>query len=271
MNENKPLVSVIMSEFNTNEELLVDSINSILNQTYKNFEFIIIDDCGRNDLNEIINKIDDKRIKYYKNDKNMGLVYSLNKAIKMSNGKYIARMDTDDYAYPDRLELEVDFLEKNKNIDIISSRADFYDGKDIWGESKFFGKVDRKIILKGSPLIHPATMYKKTAIDKIGGYLNYYRCEDYATWIELFINGYNFYVIENKTLRYHLCEDDYKKRTLKMRKEFFKMFKEQYIKLNPSRIEYYKMYIKNIVAGLIPGHFMFIYHKKKGKLINENK
>lgn len=265
MNKYKPLVSVIMSEYNTKEELLLECINSILNQTYKNFELIIIDDCGKNDLNTIINKINDKRIKCYKNEKNMGLVYSLNKAIKLSSGKYIARMDTDDYAYPNRLEVEVEFLEKNSNIDIISTRADFYDGEIIWGESKFFGEVNKKNMLSGSPLIHPATMYKKSIIEKIGGYLNYHRCEDYATWIELFVNGFNFYVLEDKTLRYHLSEDDYKKRTLKMRKEFFRMFREQYIKLNPSLKQKLVIYIKTFIAGILPYKIMYKYHNKKFK------
>ena len=112
----KPLVSVIMAEYNTNEKLLKESIESILNQTYKNFEFIIVDDCGTNNVKKITEEYNDKRIKVLKNKKNSGLVFSLNKAINMCEGKYIARMDTDDYSYPKRLEKQVTFIEKNKEF-----------------------------------------------------------------------------------------------------------------------------------------------------------
>ena len=88
-----PLISVIMSEYNTDEKLLLRSIESIIKQTYKNIELILIDDCGINNVKKIVSKINDPRIKVYKNKKNSGLVYSLNKAIKKANGEYIARMD----------------------------------------------------------------------------------------------------------------------------------------------------------------------------------
>lgn len=265
MKKQKPLVSVIMSEYNTDQKLLINSINSILNQTYENIEFIIIDDCGKNDLKKILSNINDKRIVYYKNEKNSGLVYSLNKAISISKGKYIARMDTDDFSYPNRLEIEVEYLEKNPQIDLVSSRADYFDGKVIWGESKFSGNVRRKELLNGSPIIHPTVMFKKETLQKIGGYLNYNRCEDYATWIELFVNGSKMFVIKDKLVRYHLSRDDYKKRTLKTRKGFFRLIKEQYIKLNPSKFQLLKIYAKTFIAGCLPSNIMFNYHKNKMK------
>lgn len=265
MKKQKPLVSVIMSEYNTDQKLLINSINSILNQTYENIEFIIIDDCGKNDLKKILSNINDKRIVYYKNEKNSGLVYSLNKAISISKGKYIARMDTDDFSYPNRLEIEVEYLEKNPQIDLVSSRADYFDGKVIWGESKFSGNVRRKELLNGSPIIHPTVMFKKETLQKIGGYLNYNRCEDYATWIELFVNNFNLYVLDEKTIKYHLSIEDYKKRTLKTRKGFFKMLSEEYIKLNPSKTQLFKIRLKTFIAGILPWKLMYFYHKRKAR------
>ena len=97
-------VSVVMSEYNTKREYLCTAIESILNQTFKDFEFIIVDDCGENNLDEIIEKYNDKRIKIIKNDKNRGLVYSLNHGIKEAKGEYIVRMDTDDIANKKRIE-----------------------------------------------------------------------------------------------------------------------------------------------------------------------
>lgn len=263
--KNKPLVSVIMSEYNTNTELLEESIKSILTQTYSNFELIIIDDCGKNNVKNISDEFNDDRIKVYKNNRNSGLVYSLNKAIEKAKGKYIARMDTDDYSYPDRLKKQVEFMEKNKKYDIIGGNADLYDGRDIWGGTSGYGEITVKKMLNGCPLIHPSVMYKKNVIVDIGGYQNYNRCEDYATWIEAVVQGYKIYKIPDILTKYHLSPEDYKKRTLKTRKGFFKMLKFQYIKLKPSKLKLYKMYLKTFLAGVIPSKIMYKYHKGKYK------
>lgn len=265
MKKNNPLVSVIMSEYNTEQKLLKESIRSILEQTYNNFELIIIDDCGKNNLDKIIKEFNDNRIKLYKNKKNMGLVYSLNKAIRLSQGKYIARMDTDDYCYKNRLEIQVKFLENNKDIDVLGGNCDYYDGNEIWGRSKLNGLVSYQQIINSCPFIHPTIMIKKEVFDEIDGYLNYSRSEDYATWIELYVNNYKLYNIDNKLIRYHLSKKDYKKRTLKTRKGFFKMLKEEYIKLKPTKIQLIKIYIKTFIAGIMPYSIMFLYHKRKNK------
>lgn len=265
MKENEPLVSVIMSEYNTNINLLKESIKSILNQTYTNLELIIIDDCGKNDVKKIVSEFQDERIKIYRNEKNSGLTYSLNKAINLSRGKYIARMDTDDFSYIDRLEIQVKFMEEHTEYDIIGTNVDYYDGNLIWGRSHECGEVTRNKILNSCPLTHPSVMYKKNIIEKIGGYLNYKRSEDYATWIELFLIGAKIYNIPEITVRYHLSLDDYKKRTLKKRKEFFKMIKEEYVKLKPSKLQLLKIYIKNFIAGILPYKIIYTYHKYKMK------
>lgn len=268
--KNKPLISVIMSEYNTNIELLKESIKSILDQTYDNFELIIIDDCGKNDVKKISDEFNDARIKVHKNGKNSGLVYSLNTALEKSTGKYIARMDTDDYSYPDRLEKQVKFMEKNQKYDIIGGNANLYNGKEIWGTTSGHGEINTKKMLDGCPLIHPSVMYKKKTIMDIGGYLNYNRCEDYATWIEAIVHGYNMYKMDDIVIRYHLSKEDYKKRTLKTRKGFFKMLKYQYIKLKPTKIKLYKMYLKTFLAGIIPKRVMYEYHKRKCIINEEN-
>lgn len=265
MKKNKPLVSIIMAEYNTDIKLLKESIKSILDQSYENLELILIDDCGKNDLKKIIDDFHDERIRLYKNEKNSGLVYSLNKAINLSKGKYIARMDTDDYSYKNRLKTQLDFLENNKEIDLVASNIEYYDGKKIWGSTNYYGKVKKSDMLGGCIIAHPTVMYKKTAIEKIGGYLDYQRCEDYATWIEFFVKGFQMYIMKEKLVRYHLSRDDYKKRTLKTRKGFFRLIKEQYIKLNPSKFQLLKIYAKTFIAGCLPSNIMFNYHKSKMK------
>lgn len=264
--ENDILVSVIMSEYNTDEELLRDSIKSILEQTYKNFEFIIIDDKGKINLKEIIKSFNDERIKIVENEKNKGLVYSLNKAISEANGKYLVRMDTDDFSYKDRIKKQVEFMEQHTEYAVAGTRVDYYDGEKVFAETNFSGEVTKEILMQGSSVItHPSVIMRKEAVESVGLYQNYKRCEDYALWIELALNGYRLYVMEEKLLRYHLALNDYSKRSLKTRKDFFRLLNEKYKKLNPSPIKYYALYIKTFLAGIMPYKLMAMYHKHKYK------
>lgn len=238
-----------MSEYNTAEDLLRESISSILKQTYKNIEFIIVDDRGKNDVQKIVNTFNDSRIKVIRNKKNMGLVDSLNYAIENSNGKYIARMDTDDYSHPERIETQVKFLEEHPEFILVSGNAKFYDGRSIIGCSNWYGEVTANDLKKGSShIIHPSVMMRAKELKLLGGYKNYRRCEDYALWIEMIVSGYRCYVMDDILIRYHLSTDDYKKRSLKTRKDFFRLLKEQYIRLNPTKLEYMKLYLKTIIA-----------------------
>ena len=264
----KPLVSVIMAEYNTNIEFLKDSIKSIINQTYLNLELILIDDCGDNSklLNKIVSNLNDDRIKIYKNKSNKGLVYSLNKAIDIANGDYIARMDTDDYSYPKRIEKEMRFLIEHPEFDLVGSKCDLYDGYKIWGESKDYGEVTRQKLLSGCPIVHPSVIYKKSSMIEIGGYKDYKRCEDYATWLTFYLNKKRMFVINEKLIRYHLSIDDYKKRTLKNRKKFFEVLKNEYRDLNPTNVDLMRITLKTILAGLVPWKIMYAYHKRIFKI-----
>ena len=259
-------ISVIMSEYNTDVELLEKSIQSILNQTYKNFELIIIDDCGKNDVKKIVKKFNDNRIIVSKNKKNSGLIYSLNKAISLSKGEYIARMDTDDWSLPDRFEKQIKFIEKNPQYDIVSGKAKIYNEDGVTGETKFSGPISRKRLLSGTPIIHPTVMMSKKMLNKIGGYKNYNRCEDYALWINAYYNGYKSYVLDDFLIKYHLSVSDYTKRRLKTRKGLFNLIKKEYWKLSPTIFDYCKIYIKNFVAGILPYKIMNIFHNVKFKM-----
>ena len=105
MKKNNPLVSVIMCEYNTEEKKLKKAIESILKQSYKNFELILVNDGSTTNVETIVKNFNDKRIKLFNNKKNMGFVYSLNKAIDNSRGDYLLRMDTDDISVENRLEI----------------------------------------------------------------------------------------------------------------------------------------------------------------------
>lgn len=179
----KPLISVIMSTLNTNEDFLRESIESILNQSYKNLEFIIIVDGGNDD--RIISSYKDERIKIIKHKEPFGLTKSLNEAIKISEGKYIARMDSDDISLVDRFTTQVEFMEKNKNIDIT---AMFY--KEIGKSNKKTCEVFNKPselkckLFFTNVIAHPSVMIRKEFLDKnkILYNENYIYSQDFELW-----------------------------------------------------------------------------------------
>src|SRR3989339_623001 len=158
----KPKISVIMSAYNA-EKYLAEAIESILAQTFKNFEFIIIDDGSKDDTLRIINEYarKDRRIKVYHNKKNIGCVgfiRNLNKGIKLAKGKYLARMDADDISLPDRFRIQHDFLEKNQDtfligtgvIDIYANGEEFKKTKGISGN-----EILKKKLLEKNCMVHP--------------------------------------------------------------------------------------------------------------------
>ena len=118
----KDLISVLMGIYNIpSKEVLEKSINSILNQSYKNIEFIIIDDGSTNDTYKWAKEItkNDKRVILKKNEKNLGLTKTLNKCLKLATGEFIARMDGDDYSHKDRFEKQLSFLKNNKEYQLV--------------------------------------------------------------------------------------------------------------------------------------------------------
>lgn len=137
--EKKPTVSVLMSTYNTPNEWLSESIESILNQTFGDFEFLIVDDCSKTNIEEIQKKYNDPRIKWIKNEVNMGLTKSLNKLLRMAKGKYIARMDSDDISLAERFQVQVQFMDKHPNVIVSGTyrRAFGNENKDeIWNIPK---------------------------------------------------------------------------------------------------------------------------------------
>lgn len=186
------LISVIMSVYNeTNSELKL-SINSILTQTYKSMEFIIVDDNPDNmRIREFLKNLSDNRIRILHNDKNKGLVYSLNKALKNAKGNIIARMDADDIAINNRLEMEYFFL-KEHDLDLIGSWIKLINtNNDEIGELNFpvTSKGVNHQIKYGSCLAHPTWMGKREIFFKLNGYRDIPYCEDYDFLLRAIKNG----------------------------------------------------------------------------------
>lgn len=179
-----PKISVIMSTYNTDKEFLKSSIESILNQTYSNFEFIIVCDGSVNDFN-IINEYDDERIVIIKHDKSVGLTKSLNEAIKISKGEYIARMDSDDISLKNRFMVQLNFLEKNKNINICSTFCKYIGDKNNYNIDLFYKKEQKKAeLFIYNRIVHPSIMIRKSFLsdNNILYDENYKYSQDYELW-----------------------------------------------------------------------------------------
>jgi glycosyltransferase involved in cell wall biosynthesis len=122
-----PKVSVLTPIYNTNPEHLREMIESILNQTFTDFEFLILNDSPENiELDKIVKSYKDERIKYFKNEKNLGITPSRNKLLKMARGEYVAIFDHDDISVPDRLAQEVEYLDTNPHISVVSGWLQYF-------------------------------------------------------------------------------------------------------------------------------------------------
>ena len=128
------LISVILPTYN-NEKTISDSIRSILNQSYRKFELIIINDCSTDKTKEIINTFDDSRIVYIENNQNLGRSRSRNKAIEIAKGEFIAVMDGDDISIPTRVDIQLKYLNDNPNIDLVASNIIFFTNNNVKGVS----------------------------------------------------------------------------------------------------------------------------------------
>jgi glycosyltransferase involved in cell wall biosynthesis len=174
----QPLVSVVMPVFN-NDNFVSNSINSILKQSYRNFEFIIVDDGSTDSSAEIIREFNDERIQFIHHDENRGNYGCRNEGINLSKGKYVCVMDSDDEALPIRIETQVAFLEKNKDILAIGSQFELI-GSDISFYQPQNYDLIKVLLISNNMFLHPSLLIRKGILDQIEGYNEiYYYSSDY--------------------------------------------------------------------------------------------
>jgi glycosyltransferase involved in cell wall biosynthesis len=186
MKTNKPIISVIMPVYN-GELYLKEAIESILNQTISDFEFIIINDGSTDNTEEIIMSYDDKRIIYRKQN-NKGIGAALRYGCSLAEGIYIARMDADDISELNRFQIQYDYLKKHPKTIVISSAVRYIDEKGkVLGRSYPLtcNQAIRKNLQKGNPICHPGAMLVNAAYKKINGYQDLQPLEDYFLWLKL--------------------------------------------------------------------------------------
>lgn len=158
--------TVLMSVYNTPKEQLKESIESILKQTYQEFEFLIINDGADKECTELIESYKDERIEVIQNEENIGLAKSLNKGLEIANGKYIIRMDADDISHPTRIEKQIKYADEHPEYSIIATRANIIDENGLQGSTNKYGEILKKDLIKNTPFIHPSMLIKKDDLIK---------------------------------------------------------------------------------------------------------
>lgn len=251
------------------EKYVSRAIESILTQTYSDFEFIICNDCSKDNTNSILSKYSsiDDRIVILNNDENKGLSFCLNRGLSIAKGKYIARMDDDDISVNTRFETQLEFLENNNEYALVSSRRIFFDNNGEWGRDYSYGERSMIDVFKGKSFVHPSVIMKRDILNEIGGYSENkiaVRTEDYDLWCKFYYNGYKGFVLPDYLIKYYESRDSYSKRRYKFRINEFKLRLLWKNKLNLN-IRYYFFAIRPLLVGLLPAAFMIKQKKRRYK------
>ena len=260
------LISVIMGVYNA-ENTLKQAIESIINQTYENWELIICDDGSTDDSFRIIREFQDPRIIAMKNQENMGLGYALNRCLNKAKGLYIARMDADDISLSTRLEKEIEFLKNNPQYAVVSTAIKMLTSYGEFSMEIKNSDPEPKDFIIGSPIAHPACMMRKECLDDVGGYnegKNTLRVEDTDLWIRLLKKGYKFYILPEPLYKWRFNYDSVHKQKLIYRLNGTIVRLKGCKELNLP-FYYYLLSFRTVIIGLIPTPIRYIMHQRRMK------
>lgn len=257
-----PMISVIMGVYNCkNTVLLNKSVDSILNQTVSDFEFLICNDGSSDKTLDELKKIakKDSRIKILTYDNNMGLHHALNTCLKEAKGEYIARQDDDDLSKPERLKVQLEFLDEHQEYAMVGTCADVFDDEGMWGEFLVPEAPKKEDFLWNSPFMHPTMMMRKTALLSGGGYREAKetrRCEDYDLFMRLYAKGYRGYNIQEKLYYYRIARDEKSKhRPMKYRIDEMIVRFRGYKDMN-MLVKGVPYILKPVLVGIIPRNIL---------------
>ena len=245
---------------------LDEAIESILNQTYTNWEFIMCDDASSDNTYIIAKKYADlypDKFILLKNDTNMGLNYTLNYCLKYATGEYVARMDGDDISLPDRFEKELNFLQNNSEYSIVSTQMEYFDENGVYGKSCMVEHPSKELFVHSTPFCHAPCMLRKVAYDTVGGYTidkRLLRGEDFHLWIKLYSQGFIGCNLSEVLYKMRNDRNAFNRRKFKFRinEAYVKYLAVKLLKLPKYN---YIFVLKPIVAGIIPKSIYKYLHK----------
>ena len=215
-----PLISIIMATFNC-EDTLCTAIESIIKQTYKNWELVICDDCSTDRTWNILQEYKVKypeKITLIRNDVNSKLPYSLNQCLKYSKGEYVARMDADDISLPERLEKQLKYLEHHSEYDVVGCSMIRFDENGDYDIYYSVEEPNKFTLLKEVPYCHATIMMRKKAYDSINGYTVSKRTErgqDLDLWFRFYEAGFKGNNLHEPLYKVYEGREAIKRRKLK--------------------------------------------------------
>lgn len=265
-------ISIIMGIYNC-AGTLSEALESILAQTYTDWEVIMCDDASADDTAEIAQRYVERypgKFKLLKNEENLKLGKTLNRCLEAATGEYIARMDGDDISLPGRLETEAGFLDEHPEYAIVSSAMIFFDENGDWGCNKPIEVPQIKDLILRSPVhCHAPCMIRREAYKKIGGYstdIHTERVEDCDLWYRLYAEGYRGYNLSEPLYKMRDDRNAESRRTLKARLNGVYVKYIGYRRLNVS-IWYYFLIAKSLIEAflkwILPDRVYHKFHRRR--------
>ena len=265
--ERAPLISVIMGIYNC-ADTLPEAMDSLLGQTVQDFEVILCDDGSTDETYTVAERFREAhpgKIVLLQNEKNEGLNHTLNVCLAAAKGKYIARMDGDDRCAPDRFEKELQAMEENPSIAIVSTDMCYFDETGTWGLISHPTDPEPRDFMHGTPFCHAPCMVRKEAYEAVGGYTEdkrLLRVEDYNLWMKMYEAGFRGRNIHEPL--YEMRDD----RNAYSRRKFKYRLNEAYaINLAVKKLKLpvygYAYVLRPIIVGLLPKKVYDKLHKKK--------
>ena len=220
-------VTVLMPTYNASK-YVAEAIESVLKQSFEDWELIIVDDGSTDNTVDIIRSYTDSRIKLICNEHDF--IGSLNLGLQEATGKYIARMDADDIMHPDRLKIQYNIMEEEPEITVCGSWVIFWgENRQSFLPSSLKGKLDNVfiILLKHNPLFHPSVMLRKEFLNAYNlRYEHYKHAEDYKLWFEIAKRGGVFFIEDQPLLYYRLNDRQVSKPDAEEHKIYFNIRNE---------------------------------------------
>ena len=268
-----PLISVIMGVYNQyDEQALKAAVSSVLDQTLGDLEFIIWDDGSDERAGALLRQLPslDERIILAGREENRGLAFSLNECIKIARGKYIARMDADDYSFPARLEKQVAFLEDHPEYGWCGTSAELFDEDGTWGVRIMPEVPSVRDFYKYSPFIHPSVVFRAGLFFDDNGYSEdgeTLRCEDYEIFMKLMKRGVRGYNLPEILFRYREDKASYEKRNIRTR---FRESKIRYRNFRDMKMLFplgWIYVLRPVAACLLPHFIVRIIKRSEGRMV----
>lgn len=260
-------ISVLMGTYNENKKQTAQAIDSIINQTFQDLEFIICDDGSEQLFFEWLKRYckKDSRILLLRNEKNLGLAVTLNRCLKYASGTYIARMDADDLSKPKRLEKQAAFLGQHPEYALIGCNAQLIDMHGVWGERRLKKIPEKRDFLNTSPFIHPTIMIRREVIEELHGYCELpqvFRTEDYEFFMRLYAKGYVGYNLQKMLFQYREGPKAYAKRKYRYRINECRVRCHGFAVLGILKGNWWYV-IKPLIIGLVPKWMIRLLRTKR--------